>query len=183
MRENLTQLQKKALDVIAGHGIKNPITGKEIATSIGLTPRATGKEGADMRSIINALRVKGWPICAKGDGYYFARNNEELSAFISDFQGRIDKQQQAVNGLKAGSDKLHYGEGSQNWPEGVEVQLKDIREVTSYPSERFTDVTYEVAVVGSLMTCTCPAFRFKHDCKHLEMKRKEIIDKSQSKLL
>ena len=102
----LTLLQQKTLLAIATHGKENPITGKQISYSIGLKARQSGKEGADLRSIVNALRTKGFPIGASGDGYWYARSSEELSAFISDFQGRIDKQQQACDGLKNSFDKI-----------------------------------------------------------------------------
>lgn len=88
------------------HGKADPVTGKEIANQIGLKPRSTGKEGADMRSVLNALRTKGYPICADGKGYWWPRDDHELSAYITSFQGRIDDQQKACDGLKKGFDKI-----------------------------------------------------------------------------
>ena len=42
-----------------------PLTAKQITHIIGLKEDFS-KEGANMRSIIHALRVKGYPICANG---------------------------------------------------------------------------------------------------------------------
>lgn len=106
MRETLTQLQQDTLTAVMDRGPAGPITGKELAGVIGLKPRSSGKEGADMRSIINALRVKGYPICADGRGYWWPANDHELSAYITSFQGRIDDQQRACDGMKQGFDKV-----------------------------------------------------------------------------
>lgn len=102
----LTELQRRALGCIASHGKDRPVTGKDVANAIGLKPRSTGKAGADMRSIINALRVKGFPVCATGEGYWWPESREELSAYIASFQGRVDDQQRAVDGLGQGFDKV-----------------------------------------------------------------------------
>lgn len=102
----LTELQRATLEVVNKRSLKNPITGKEIANEIGLKPRSSGKKGADMRSIINALRVKGYPICAHGNGYYWAKDKAELKMFIDGFQARIDKQQVACDGLNEAFDKV-----------------------------------------------------------------------------
>lgn len=53
-----------------------------------------------MRSIINALRVKGYPICANGIGYYWPATPKELDDFIASFQGRINDQQKACSGMR-----------------------------------------------------------------------------------
>ena len=106
MPEELTELQSKALGVVRRHGDASPVTGAEIANAIGLPPRANGKAGADMRAVINALRVKGWPICASGDGYWWPANSAELAAYIARFEGRIRDQQRALDGLRDGFDKI-----------------------------------------------------------------------------
>lgn len=56
--KDLTPYQSHALAAIEQHGKATPITGAKLANIIGLKARANGKAGADMRSIINALRVK-----------------------------------------------------------------------------------------------------------------------------
>ena len=104
----LTPLQKRAIEVLSWHNKENPILGKNLARSIDLVERQSGKEGADMRSVINALRTKGWPICASSRGYYFARRAEELTDFIEEFQGRINKQQIACDGMGNGYNKLAW---------------------------------------------------------------------------
>lgn len=99
---DLTDLQRKTLEVVSTHPPEYPITGKDIAARIGLKPRSSGKEGADMRSIIHALRVKGYPVCAHGKGYFYAQNGDELKAFIDSLEGRAREVQEAADGLKQG---------------------------------------------------------------------------------
>ena len=95
---NLTELQQRTLDVLKDVKKISPITAGRLAFSIHLkeNPR---KEGANMRSIIHALRVKGYPICANGNGYYYAQTSTELSEYIVSLNSRIDKLQEASNGL------------------------------------------------------------------------------------
>jgi len=53
-----------------------------------------------MRSIINALRKKCYPICADTNGYYYAQDLGELDNYIASLQGRINKEIEALVGLK-----------------------------------------------------------------------------------
>ncbi len=106
MPNDLTEIQRKTLVEISHCTKASKLTGKQIANKIGLKERKSGKEGADMRSVINALRGKGFPICADGEGYFWPQTSQELSQFVSSLQGRIDKQQLACDGLKKGFDKI-----------------------------------------------------------------------------
>jgi hypothetical protein len=100
MSESLTPLQDKALKCIQEHFKESPITGHHIADAINFEETHPDKQGAAMRSVINALRTKGHPVCANGKGYYWPRNYEELEKYIEEFQNRINDQQSALNGLK-----------------------------------------------------------------------------------
>lgn len=99
MDDKLTDLQAKAWDVIKLSRLGNEITGKEIANSIGLKPRSSGKSGADMRQVINALRCKGYPICANGGGYYAATTFSQIKEYCESFQARINDQRKALDGM------------------------------------------------------------------------------------
>ena len=103
MEQNkLTQYQLDALTTIMSRSSEGPITGKEIASIINLKPRDNGLDGADLRSIVHALRTKGYPICADTRGYWWPANVEELDAYIVSLQGRIDMQQEACDALRSG---------------------------------------------------------------------------------
>ena len=106
MREAFTDLQERVAGVIEKHTKNSPITGAQIANEVGLKPRNTGKEGADMRAIINALRVKGYPICADGNGYWWPETKAELEEYIASLEGRIADQQKALSGLKLGFERI-----------------------------------------------------------------------------
>lgn len=95
----VTELQAQVLREVWKHSSREPITNKQLATRLNFKPRDTGKEGADMRSIMNALRVKGFPVCASGKGYWYAENDHELSKYIGELTGRIKSIEEAVEGL------------------------------------------------------------------------------------
>lgn len=187
MRE-LTDYQKKCLEVVSKHTKNNPVTGKEIANAIGLKPRATGKDGADMRSVVNALRVKGYPICAIGEGYYYAQTSSELSEYIYSFQGRIDKQQEACDGLKGSHDLV--GRVFNFDPDQPIIQLSKTE--WSVKHNQKDKKRYKVWYVqGSMLQCECNDFRFsnKNVCKGVEMVKAEIkqtekeeIERKQGKM-
>ena len=109
MALNTTNLQQAAIDEIKQHSRKDPISGAKLAELIGLPSRPGGKPGTDMRSIVHSLRCKGIAICASGRGYYWPSDNAELLAYVLEFQARIDKQQEALDGMKRGGDlKYEY---------------------------------------------------------------------------
>ncbi len=156
--KDLTYIQKKVLEVVSQHPRYKPITGLEIAKIIELKDRDSGKEGADMRSVIHALRVKGYPICANGKGYWYARTEEELSKYIFGFQGRVNKEQAAVDGLKKAFSNV--GMGFQNIPN------PDVMRVQSKSQPK---VFYEVRKSErGVLTCNCPAFNFRSKCSHVD---------------
>jgi hypothetical protein len=97
---DLTSLQLSVLGIVEMYTQEKPILGKDIANRIGLKDRDSNKEGADLRSIVNALRVKGYPICASSRGYYYPRNERELDEYIESLEGRIRAEQKAVDGLR-----------------------------------------------------------------------------------
>ena len=109
--EGLTTYQRAALELIMERTSSDPVTGKDVANSIGLRPRRNGKDGADMRSVINALRVKGYPVCASGGGYWWPSSQEELSQYVVAFDQRIGDQIKARDGLKSGFDKVGHAQG------------------------------------------------------------------------
>jgi hypothetical protein len=104
--QGLTELQRSALDIIKTRTIQAPITGRKLQELIKLDPKSPEKPGADMRSVINALRSKYWPICANSNGYYWPSNANELMDYIKQLEGRIKEQEDALEGVKNGFNKL-----------------------------------------------------------------------------
>lgn len=102
----LSSEEEAALAVVIDRRKDGPITGKEVAAAIEMKVRTSGKEGADFRAIINSLRVKGYPICASGLGYYWPATAEELDEYVRSFAGRINSQNEALHGLRRGFDKI-----------------------------------------------------------------------------
>ena len=104
--EALTDLQMRALEVIENHTREDAVTGAELAVLIELEPRSPDKPGADMRQVIHALRVKGFPICASGKGYWWPKDQAELQTYIDSLQARINEQEDALEGLQKGFEQL-----------------------------------------------------------------------------
>lgn len=121
---NLTDLQRGALDLITMHPHSRPITGTEIANRIGLKPRTSGKEGADMRSVIHALRIKGYPICASGRGYWYPASGDELKAYIESLEARANDQLEAVEGLKLGYELVGQAKGQEEVKKATRAQFR-----------------------------------------------------------
>ena len=103
--KTLTEAQERTLKVVKEATRSRPISAKKITFIIGLKEDFS-KEGANMRSIIHALRVKGYPICANGRGYYYAQTSMELSEYIVSLNARITKTEEASRGLSKGFDKV-----------------------------------------------------------------------------
>ena len=98
---DLTDMQRAALELISIQRKGSEVTGRNVANAIGLRHRESGKEGADMRAVINALRRKGYPICANGKGYYYPKDRAEIQEYMESLSGRIQKAQEALDGMKA----------------------------------------------------------------------------------
>lgn len=124
----LTDLQRRTLEIISMHPVNKPVTGKEVAIQISLKARATGKEGADMRSIIHALRVKGYPICATGRGYFYASNGDELKGYIDSLEARANEVQEAADGLKQGYSLVGQAKAQEEVKKATKVRFRAKRD-------------------------------------------------------
>jgi hypothetical protein len=96
----MTYFQQRAIEILKHHTAENKITGKSLAKTIGLQDRRSGLEGADMRAIIHALRMAGFPILADTEGYWYAQTKEELKDFIGRLEHRVGEQQKVIDALK-----------------------------------------------------------------------------------
>lgn len=128
----ITPLQKRVLDIlILDTNEKRAITGMNIVKRIGLA--AFGNKsipGADMRQVIHALRLKGFPICANSRGYFYARTEEALSKFIVRLQSRLQSQEEALNGLKGSFHNVGEPRAGASTPK-VPVYVKIGRDTVS----------------------------------------------------
>lgn len=95
----LTETQSQVLTMISGRSKEHPITSHELITFLEIKDK-DGKVGANLRSVINTLRDKAFPICAGSNGYYYPQSPEELQEYVESFQRRIDSQQEACDTLK-----------------------------------------------------------------------------------
>ncbi len=96
---DLTIYQTLTLDELHRRFKGDEITGANLANKIGLVDKNKQRIGAGMRAVINALRTKGYPICASSKGYYWAASPGELREFIESFERRIEDQYKAMRGM------------------------------------------------------------------------------------
>ena len=72
------------------NGKDYPICSSELAEAFGVP-----------RTMINAARSNGSPICSGQKGYYVATDKEEIKNTIDSLRGRITKMEKAIAGLEA----------------------------------------------------------------------------------
>jgi hypothetical protein len=94
----LTETQNKVLGLISSKDKEHPITSYQLSRQAAIEDK-DHKIGANLRSVVNALRDKGYPICASNEGYYYPQRPEELADYIQSFNKRIEQQQNARDAL------------------------------------------------------------------------------------
>ena len=116
MYYTLTELQERAWDAIRKAKKGQEITARNVARIINLEvkrPEDFNKGLAMMQAIIHALRVKGYPVCANGKGYYPGTTEQEIREYAQSLQGRIDKMQEAVVGIRGSKPYIQPAEAEQ----------------------------------------------------------------------
>jgi hypothetical protein len=63
-----------------------------------------GGNSADVRAVVNALRIDGEPICSCCEGYYYPVTKSEVIQTIQSLESRIVGICKAVNGLRGVMD-------------------------------------------------------------------------------
>lgn len=119
----LTNLQHQTLKILIQDSSEvYPITGTNIGKRLGLKQK-DGAEGASLRQIIHTLRVKGFPVCATGRGYFYARTTEQLSKFITQLQARLISQEDALTGLKGAFHNVGDIAPLKSWGQEVKKEV------------------------------------------------------------
>lgn len=54
-----------------------------------------------IQEVIRELRLKGFPICANGDGYYYPTGQSELTKYIETVKGRVKELSTCLDALNA----------------------------------------------------------------------------------
>ena len=88
-------------------------TGAENFVTSRVIENAFGMNGATLRQIINKLRCNGQPVCSDVNGYFYAKNRNEINNTLSQLLGRTKKINEAAAGLVLSHQIFHDGtEGS-----------------------------------------------------------------------
>lgn len=57
-------------------------------------------KGKELRNLVNVLRLDGVPICSDGNGYFYAKDEQEIRTTIKHMRNRIAGITAAINGLQ-----------------------------------------------------------------------------------
>jgi len=79
--------------------LRNYHTGAEHFAPSEKIERVFGIGGVSVRQIINKLRCNGQPVCSDANGYFYAKNGNEINNTISQLLGRTRKINEAARGL------------------------------------------------------------------------------------
>lgn len=92
----LTIIEKAVLELIP-RGIERKIAISELVSLVGIDERS-------MYTIINNLRKKGVPICAKRSGenrgYYVATNEEEKERGLASYKSQVKDMRELINAIE-----------------------------------------------------------------------------------
>ena len=74
-------------------------TGAENAARSARIKYLFGIKGTQVRQAVNRLRCNGQPVCSGANGYYYAKNRDEINSTITRLLGRARKISAAARGL------------------------------------------------------------------------------------
>lgn len=74
-------------------------TGAERSVSSAAIEHDFDINGRVVRQIINKLRCEGQPVCSDANGYYYAKNKDEIDGTITQLLSRTKKINAAARGL------------------------------------------------------------------------------------
>lgn len=106
----LSQVENEVLEIIKSRvGKENAIKDFEIRDLIKVPDTDKRKPTAGLREVINSLRKKEYPICSGLDGYWYAKDAQDLYFNIEALNGRALKIMVAVKGMRAALDRINNG--------------------------------------------------------------------------
>ena len=90
-------------------GERNIVSSRELETVFQI-------RGPELRTVINAERGKGFPICSTDKGYFYAETEEELQRTIRQLRSRIKKIAHAERGLTKALREQFFDSGQITFP-------------------------------------------------------------------
>ena len=182
---NLSPLQQAVLTYVSRHSIDNPISNARLNKLTKLMPHSD-KAGADMRAVIHALRAKGYPICANDKGYYWAADEHQLAAYISSLRLRIQKTEEAAEGMLYGKHLagVPYGESSYRpvaKPPKIVVRYKVMIPEQGYYGRERPHTVCQLA--DGRLECDCQSFLYSvaDRCAHVDRVREKYFTPASRK--
>ena len=93
--------------------LRDKHTGAENFVPSAVVEHTFGISGASLRQIVNRLRSNGQPVCSDGNGYFYAKNRDEINNTVTQLLRRTRKITDAAQGLVLSHQIFHDGtEGS-----------------------------------------------------------------------
>ena len=90
-------------------GERNIVSSRELEVAFQI-------RGSELRTVINAERGKGFPICSTDKGYFYAETEEELQRTIRQLRSRIKKIAHAERGLTKALREQFFDSGQITFP-------------------------------------------------------------------
>ncbi len=93
METNLSKTEQAVIKVLVEKATaKDPMIIATIGQEIGTTK--------GLRQVVHDLRLKGYPICQNGYGYYYARTTVELGNYIEKIERDLREETAELDGLR-----------------------------------------------------------------------------------
>jgi hypothetical protein len=89
--------------------LRNRHTGAENAVPSAHIEDVFGINGVTLRYIVNKLRCDGQPVCSDVNGYYYAKNRDEINNTVTQLLSRTKKINDAAQGLVLSHQIFHDG--------------------------------------------------------------------------
>lgn len=106
----LSPVENDVLKIIKSRvGEENAIKDQEIRSMLEVPDSDKRKPTAGLREVINSLRQKEYPICSGLNGYWYAKDAQDLYFNIEALNGRALKIMTAVKGMRAALNRINHG--------------------------------------------------------------------------
>jgi hypothetical protein len=103
----MTDRYKQSEDILSY--LRNRHTGAENFVTCAVIENVFGVSGVTVRWIVNKPRCDGQPVCSDVNGYFYAKNRNEINNTVTQLLSRTKKINDAARGLALSHQISHNG--------------------------------------------------------------------------